>query len=209
MHENLRFNLKLEKLNDWQPVIATEYIGTFYMVYIRFISTIKEHSGGEHSAKCQFYLQNYRGPITFGLDHSKKDDFAAHKLSDDMFDYRLNIPISIFEKNPDPDQAKEFEGIPVVNLVFTSGLYEKNTIETEVIYRDPPSNIFNPHDLKNSKFLHPLYQFREGENIQHIHYKKYLKDGTSVAIRSKYDPKEGYGTIGSPTCDAKISEIIK
>ncbi|MCK8521972.1 hypothetical protein M0D21_10365 [Aquimarina sp. D1M17] len=219
MHENLRFNLKPKKLNEWQPIIATEYIGTFYMIYIKFLEELKQSNNGDYHVNCKFHLQNFRGAITMGIDYEYSDLLKAKKTSV-PFDYMLKIPVSPFLKNSENE-----DDYPTIKMTFSEGLINKEInghpfkLETEIMYRNLPKCLFNPYNIKESAFLHPLYLFREGENIQHIYYNKNTDQGVQVT-GGKYDVNRAsnnnnsqnpthFGTNGSPTCDAKISEIIE
>jgi hypothetical protein len=197
------------------------------MVYIKFLEVPDKKEGSDnYTAACKFWLQNYRGPITMGLypkEHDRDtfgfnlDDFFFVKDSQEEEDISFNLFISVkpFYKNDESDK---------VVIDFGPTLVKGTKFETEIQYLEPPKEIFDPTDLDNSQYLHPLFLFREGDNIQHTYYRKDLPHNKSFMIEARYDPKKIDGTLkpaqplatrppmlmtlGSPTCDAKRSEIV-
>ncbi|UOY05378.1 hypothetical protein L0P88_15640 [Muricauda sp. SCSIO 64092] len=230
MHENLRFNIKPSKINDWQPILATEYIGTFYMIYIKFLEEPQKIED-TWVAPCQFFLQNWRGSITMGLycgenecknvEKYLKTEIGLANTEALGYSFRIHVSVKPF--------YNENQESPIIQLNFGNEFGERIKFETEVDYYDPPKDIFDPDDVSSSKFLHPLFLFREGDNIQHVYYRKDDEDtDTSVTTGGNYDryrvnviegrpvnlsekgnkPGLFLGTKNSPTCDAKRSEII-
>ncbi|MFK8059969.1 MAG: hypothetical protein AB8B78_07755 [Polaribacter sp.] len=233
MHQKLKFNVSVKKLNEWQPIIATEYIGTFYMVYIKLCENIQGKDQNT-SVKCKFYIQNYRGSIKMGLGDVNNIVLKPENRKKEGFDYTLEIPVIPFHHCNETEEEK--------NLVFPLGIKPGNTIfETEIIHQELPKSIFNTDNLQNSKFIHPLYCFREGDNMNHIYYKKNISErnnegknvqsseitggfydkkplnntqtSTEITVKQKdtrnfNETEIGFGAKHSPTCDAKRTDII-
>jgi len=267
-HENLKFNLNIRKNRElrknedwlWQPILATEYMGTFFMVYISInkvenVTVINDRGKKQTitSVNCKFRIQNFRGSIKMGFPKGAQPNVIEEidrncKLQENCFcknkgyHYTIELPIKPFESRDILDSEP--------TLTFPNGFFGGKTIfETEPIYQDIDKSIFDPENPNDSKFIHPLYMFREGDNIQHIYYKKnevpilektpeneceklVIKDeliggpydcnilkethfdkntiDIQVSTVKKVNCKgpHGIGTNGSPTCDAKRTEVF-
>ena len=176
------------------------------MLYIKILEI--ELSGGSSISKdikCQFYLQNYRGPIKMGLGDMRELEVVPVNFNTKGFNYIIHVPVTPFHNN---------NKSTIRTLTFQDGFNPNITIfETEIKYGKLPSDIFNSKDLVNSRFIHPLYCFREGDNMQHIYYKKNKEDSHDI-FGGNFDEtpipeaQGGWGTILSPTCDAKRTDVI-
>ena len=227
MHQNLKFNLSLTKKQKWQPIMATEYIGTFYMIYIKINDLIIDSNENIIGLKSQFYLQNYRGAIKMGLNigNSKNSGNNETKIYSIPRDFEKDgvhyeVPLSVTPFHNCDESAE-------IAIIFDNGIEINKTIfEVEVVYSELPQEIFNPSELDKSRYIHPLYCFREGDNMQHIYYKKNIGDvsevyggyyderkmedsDTSAKIRIHENSTPSFsGSKFSPTCDAKRTDII-
>ncbi len=168
MHENLKFNLQPNILNDWQPIISSQLYGTFYMVYIQFIKHVKPtEEKNYHTIYCKYKLQNFRGAITLGfideprINATPEDDFN----SKDPIDYKFDIKISPFNNNCDTKiiEHKIETDISTPNKIFNA----------DVLVADPPKFMYIKEFPDEALYLHPDQYKRDGEDYMEITYKKF------------------------------------
>ncbi|QNM86297.1 hypothetical protein H9W90_04020 [Polaribacter pectinis] len=166
-HENLKFRLDLNERNDWQPILATQEFGTFFMVYIKFKDFIEENNQGLSikSYKCDFKLQNFKGDITIGF--SNNTPILTYPDGTRPYDNELNAYINIviqpFNLNHEINDC---------NLIVTQPLEKGLILQTYYDRVNPPINISDPLHPEKSLYLNPNKLIRDGEFYSEISTRK-------------------------------------
>lgn len=162
-HENLKFVIRLEDRNVWQPVFGSQDFGTFYMIYIK-IKDIQEITGEDNTPfflyTCDFKLQNYRGAITMGLTGSPDMKIESSVEGVDAF---LNVSVSPFHVNNE---------ILDENIILRSPLQVGMTLQTNFTLNAPPQHLFDPANPDKSVYLSPYRLIRDGEAYSEISTRK-------------------------------------
>lgn len=179
MHENLkmRFSFSLKKGNDddknqliWQPIAGRVDHGTFYMIYMRYVSKNKNEIGGivQYNYCFDFKIQNYEGAVTIGLKPTKKIDlkeFDPNRTEEkDTYDFELPIVIEPFSAN------SELLNVSIPSTVDLSS----TELDVNILLQEPPIAIYNPSSektLQNSEYVDPSRWLRDGEVFLEINYK--------------------------------------
>ncbi|WP_378177171.1 hypothetical protein [Aquimarina sp. SS2-1] len=164
-HENLKFVIRLEDLDVWQPVFGSQDYGTFYMIYIKInsIQDIPAQGGSSNTFylyNCDFKLQNYRGAITMGLSGSPDMNFEDSVDGVDVF---LNISVSPFLVNNE---------ILNEDIILNSPLEAGMTLQTNFTLNPPPQHLFDPSNPDKSVYLNPYRLIRDGEAYSEISTRK-------------------------------------
>ncbi|AOW19534.1 hypothetical protein [Urechidicola croceus] len=162
-HENLKFRLKIDLKDTWQPIYGAEHHGTFYMIYVKInkYEVIKNEYGIEvHSHNWDFRLQNYRGNITMGLVDTPSLKFSKDE-KETQFGEILNINLSVkpFIKN---------DIISNCNLNVEKVIPKNMIAVTNVMLLNPPIELYNPKDLDNSLYINPYSHFRDGDHFNEV-----------------------------------------
>ncbi len=215
MHENLKMKLDLvvdsKEPPTWQAISGIQRYGTFYMIYARF-KGYKQKTIGKpplpvHIYTFDFRIQNFSGPVTFGLStedieiKSNKTylDEISNKYSPEVFKkirdtenwhYQLNVKVLPFFVNPelhdvelkfkDKIEGKELD-IHLYDFILEGGLY-------------------NPKDLDGSRYIDPMSWRRDGEN--------WLKKSYRL-VDKKYNPiPDGDGVVDG-LCYPRRVDVIK
>jgi hypothetical protein len=168
MHENLKFNLQPNILNDWQPILSSQVYGTFYMVYIQFIKHEEPtEEKNYHTYYCKYKLQNFRGAITIGFIDEPRINVLPESQYDikDPIDYSFDIKISPFNNNCDTKilEHRLESKISIPNKIFNA----------EVLVADPPQFMYQKNNPDQALYLHPDQYKRDGEDYMEICYRKF------------------------------------
>ena len=118
----------------------------FFVIYIKFIKyqeDVKLDLGNTASYTYQLRIQNFRGPISFGLDGTPKLSLVEN---DKEFCLRLDVPIMAFHVNNHSEIVKQsFE-----SKVERKKLLEVNTTMTIL------KGMYNENNPIMSKYLLPF-----------------------------------------------------
>ncbi len=188
MHENLKYNLKLdegiaafETLNisesptneekaqiaDWQPIFSETNYGTHYLIYAKFLG--KKIDKDEFQVnKVQLYLQNFSGGVTIGLT-GKVDFFQSAKdasdpdYNDPRYPNRQKYKIQIGLQGMTTNHVLEhFQ--PQTDIVLKTG----DIVQAEAFFIPVDSGIskiFDPDDMTNCCFVDEIFMERNGDEI--------------------------------------------
>lgn len=189
MHENLKYSINLDpnitpltdesllhsegpmedhlkrQVADWQPIYSGTCYGTRFFIYAKFIGN-KVNTDFELNT-IQFYLQNYEGGVSIGLNgffdlRTPAPSANDPDLMDPKYPSRKKIVIDIglqgfnnnyLERNfkPNPISIKEGDIIKC-NCIFIP-------VESSI------SNIYDEQNLHESQFVDELFMERNGDEI--------------------------------------------
>lgn len=163
-HENLKFPLSLNRPGEWQPILASQDFGTFYVVYIKFNdsgSRVNEAENTEHYYNCDFKLQNFVGAVTMGLTGTPDINIAPYQ---DYSNLDIKINVAPFNTN--------FEIIDK-DLILENPIEKEMVIQTVYNVDSVPSSLFNNADPDNSAYLNPHTIIRDGDTSLEIGTRDY------------------------------------
>jgi hypothetical protein len=194
MHEHLKYSIKLnenfkayvrpsarpnqmnsteirEIESDWQSIYAGNDYGTHYLIYAKFIGK-KLPKKGYQLNRVQIYLQNYSGNISIGLTEHVFFE-CLNRVDDDYEDP---------ERDPRYPGRRRFQ-LTVGMQGFKSDSYFNSNVEclgesivinsNDILYVEPfflpiendLTEIFNPCNRRNAKFIDEKFLERIGEDI--------------------------------------------
>ena len=162
-HENLRFRLNVEDRNDYQPVLASQDYGTFYLVYAKITSYEQVETDGiqKHQYVFDFKLQNFRGNITMGFVDSNDDEHTTFSLGKSntknriLFgDYELVVKVAPFRV------SSEITG---VTFILDEPLEKGHIIRTNLGRQKPPKELYLSDNPDASRYLNPYRFSRDGD----------------------------------------------
>lgn len=201
MHENLKMKIDLNDKEHWQCIAGRQHLGTFYMLYLKYVSYKKIENNDlgieEHLYTFDFKIQNFSGPITFGLApkpfplpiHKSdfvsriKNEFKPKKvdkiLDTETWDIRFEINILPFFKNEE-----------VMKVTYRLAHEMKKDIELDIDIKDDlkAGGLYNPSNPNESLYADPSQWKRDGED--------WLKKSYS-SVDGNFDPiDDGEGRPG-------------
>ncbi len=158
-HQFLKFRVQIcDSDKDWQPIYASQDYGTFFVVYIKFTEVIENPDSlpgnFEASYKCEFKVQNFRGPVSIGLNGISE---LYTKVDDDHFGVFVKIKLKAFHFK------EEFtpEELPPPYM-FTSKINRDKLLKTIVIM-DLPDGMYDKNNPISSNYLFPYKYERDGD----------------------------------------------
>jgi len=163
-HENLRFRLNVEDREDYQPILASQDYGTFYLVYAKITSYEKVKMNGieKHQYIFDFKLQNFRGDITMGFVDNNEDEHKTFSLGRTntnnriLFgDYELVVKVAPFKI------SSEITGI---TFVLDEPLKKDDIIRTNLGRQKPPKELYLSDHPDESRYLNPYRFSRDGDD---------------------------------------------
>lgn len=167
-HENLRFRINLNDYSDYQPILASQDYGTFYLIYIRITSHQKIKVDGieKHKYMCDFKLQNFRGAITMGFIDDNEDEERTFDLgpsrSNDRIrygDHELIVKVAPFRLSSEIFQEP---------LIVDKPLSRGDIIRTKLSRLKPPKDLYLSEEPEKSRYLNPYRFQRDGDEFQEI-----------------------------------------
>ncbi|MEQ9166531.1 MAG: hypothetical protein RLO12_09760 [Fulvivirga sp.] len=206
MHEKLKFKIHLSEERgadqEWgyQPIFSEAQYGTHYVVNARFVGN-EDVSGALNLNTIHFYLQNYTGSVTIGLEdfslieectkeyqelrEPHYPDCKVYKII--LFARGFNTNLRHCHKITDNDVLK----------VFKAG----DILVTEVIYLPITKKLTFWDDSSKygeALYLDPVYQLRDGE---HVILTKIGKDMIGymqeAGLKESDDGRFDFGSISS------------
>jgi len=166
-HENLKFPLSISRTREWQPILASQDFGTFYVVYIKINSSgsrINEVENTEYYYNCDFKIQNFVGAVTMGLTGTPDINIAAYP---DYSNLDITINIAPFNTNFDITNRE---------LILENPIEKDMIIQTVYGVDKVPSTLFNSADPDNSAYLNPHTIIRDGDTSLEIGTRAYGSD---------------------------------
>lgn len=189
MHENLKYSINFDQniipikdeslLNskepledslkrqvaDWQPIYSGTSYGTRFFIYAKFIGQ-KVNSSFELST-IQFYLQNYEGGVSIGLNGYYDLRIPAPSANDpDLMDpkypNRKKIVIDIGLQGLNNKNLK-MDYKPQAVTINKGDIIKVNSIFTPI--ESSISSIYDEAGLAKSKFVDELFMERNGDEI--------------------------------------------
>lgn len=186
MHENLkmRVNFQSENNTDGTPrmPITNEYQsicgrldhGTFYMVYIKLHKHEIINVAGDisHKYTVSFFLQNYDGAITMGLDPYQKVRLVENskKTKENDYHYQIKLKVEPFNSNTALPQQEAWVIDGDSKNPNKSPLHDC-IIDVEIDMQLAPSTLYNHNDLESSQYIDPMLWERDGENYLRRSYR--------------------------------------
>lgn len=227
MHERLKFKIQLNDQRgvdpDWglQPIFTESQYGSHYVINARFEGKeIDKDKGTVELSKIHFYIQNYTGSVTVGLEKYAiiEECNPAEKRYGELLEpeypdskiYKIQLFARGFSNNFDYTHDIQ-EHLKVIN--------RGDIIVTEVVYL-PVTKLLTHYDQENmfqkAAYVDPLYMERDGEDVDltkvgRVMIKKMTRLGVTEddngvidfnAIKS-FDTTDGAG--GSRECKASVS----
>jgi len=192
-HENLKFRLDINDNIEWQPIYAAQELQTFFVIYIKFIEYLEDVTldlGRTASYTYQLRIQNFRGPISFGLKGTPQlVNVENHK----EFCLRLNIPVMAFHVNNHSE---------IITQCFDNKVQRKKLLEVNTTMHIP-KDIYNENDPISSKYLLPFKAERDGNTAMELGRRK-------MGTKDKFETYDTSGLAGKPNgiCNPNISIVI-
>ena len=199
-HENLRFRLNLEDRKDYQPIMASQDYGTFYLVYVKITSYEKIQVDGQekHKYLFDFKLQNFRGNITMGFvdDPNDKDttfSLGRTKSNNRIFfgDFELVVKVAPFRVSPE---------INNVEFILDEPLQKDHIIRSKLGRMKPSKDLYLSDNPDKSRYLNPYRFSRDGD--------EYLEISTRVFETEHPFLEAAAGGVPGGICMPDLSLII-
>ncbi|MEQ8478119.1 hypothetical protein [Fulvivirga sp.] len=228
MHERLKFKVHLSEQRGkdeawgYQPVFSEAQYGTHFVINARFEGR-QDTNGAINLDNIHFYLQNYTGEVTVGLEKfSLLEECGLHEtryqeLLEPGYPNSKVYKITLFAKGFNNNFRHSHHAANHVTVLKPGDI-----LVTEVVYL-PVTKKLTFWDDENlyhqASYVDPIYQIRDGEDV------KLTKEGESMITKlnqlgivetanGEYD----FGTIESfnvtdgvgvgRECKASVSMVI-
>jgi hypothetical protein len=199
-HENLRFRLDLEDRKEYQPILASQDYGTFYLVYAKITSYEKVEVNGieKHRYWFDFKLQNFRGCITMGFVDSNEDEHKTFSLGRTKSknrilygDFELVVKVAPFRVSSEITQ---------VPLDLNEPLQKGHIIRTNLGRMKPPKELYLSEAPDEARYLNPYRFERDGD--------EYLEIATRHFGREVPFKEPAAGGVHGGICVPELSLVI-
>lgn len=171
MHERLKFKIDLSEERgqhqDWgyQPVFSEEQYGTHYVINARFEGT-QGTGGALNLDNIHFYLQNYTGGVTVGLENLSFVEECTTRypyLVEPFYPESKVYKITLFARGFNTNLRHSHQITDTLNVIKPGDI-----LVTEVAYLPITKKLTFWDDsasYNQAPYVDPIYQDRDGEDV--------------------------------------------